>query len=215
MSEGYFGKREKLYLDDLHSALVSAHHILHYHSVVDGYGHISVRNPDNPAESFLLPQNIAPALLSSSDEFVEYKIDDGEPIEKDETRQHFSERYIHSELYKKFPDVNCVVHSHCTDVLPYTVGSVPLKSMTHMTGFLGLLRLLSIPSLLWANRLTSPRFIYADMGHHFRLLLPQLSCLQSHPSSLPRCHFQACHQLLVHLLQDALCPTLLPRRSGP
>ncbi|KAF2102493.1 hypothetical protein NA57DRAFT_71486 [Rhizodiscina lignyota] len=139
MSEGYFGKREKLYLDDLYSALISAHHILHYHSVLDAYGHVSVRNPDNPTASFWLPQNLAPALLTSGDDLIEYKIEDGEVMEKEdaEKRQHFSERYIHAEMYKKFPGVNCVIHSHCTDVLPYCVGSVPLKSMTHMTGFLG------------------------------------------------------------------------------
>lgn len=85
-----------------------------------------------------MPQNCPPALLSSADDLVEYKIEDASCVEKsDEERKHFVERYIHSEMYKKFPDVNAVVHSHCRDVLPYCVGSVPLKAMTHMTGFLG------------------------------------------------------------------------------
>lgn len=144
MSEGYFGKREKLYLSELHHGLIAAHHILHHHKVLDAYGHISVRNPDDPQKSFWLPQNLAPGLLSSEDELIEISIETGEPVEKDEKRQPVTERFIHSELYKKFPDVNCVVHSHASEVLPYCVGSVPLKSMEHMAAFLGTPRHLSL-----------------------------------------------------------------------
>lgn len=28
--------------------LILANHILHYHQVLDAYGHVSVRHPDNP-----------------------------------------------------------------------------------------------------------------------------------------------------------------------
>lgn len=137
MSQGYFGKREKLYLSDLHHGLIAAHHILHQHNVLDAYGHVSARNPDDPQKSFWLPQNLAPGLLSSETDLVEYSIETGEAVEKDEKRPSFTERFIHSEIYKKFPDVNCVVHSHCSEVLPYCVGSVPLKSLNHMCAFLG------------------------------------------------------------------------------
>ena len=33
---------------ELFSTLITANHILHYHDVVDAYGHISVRNPQDP-----------------------------------------------------------------------------------------------------------------------------------------------------------------------
>lgn len=135
MSAGYFPKREKVGLEDLFSGLVTACHILHHHGIFDAYGHISVRSPDNPA-TFWMPCNMPPALVSSSDDLVEYKIDSAEPVEKN-VKSGYLERHIHSEIYKRFPSVNSVVHSHSSDVLPYCVSGVPLKSTIHMAGFLG------------------------------------------------------------------------------
>lgn len=136
MSEGYFGKREKLYLDDLWWGLITTSHILHNHGVLDAYGHVSVRNPDTPAH-FFMPMSMAPALLSTADDIVEYKVEDASPADPNEKRKGYVERYIHSEIYKKFPNVNAVVHSHCSDVLPYTISGVPLKTSIHTAGYLG------------------------------------------------------------------------------
>jgi ribulose-5-phosphate 4-epimerase/fuculose-1-phosphate aldolase len=135
MSDGYFPKRTKLSLDDLWRGLITASHILHYHDVLDAYGHISVRNPDNP-ETFYMPRNLAPALISTVDDIVEYKVEDASAVEKNAPKGYL-ERFIHSEIYKRFPTVNSVVHSHSVDVLPYCVSEVPLKATTHMAGFLG------------------------------------------------------------------------------
>jgi ribulose-5-phosphate 4-epimerase/fuculose-1-phosphate aldolase len=144
MSAGYYGKREKLYLDDLHWALITSSHILHNHGIFDAYGHVSVRNPDN-LDHFLMPRNTPPALISSVDDIVEYKIEDASPVEKD-APAGYGERCIHSEIYKKFPGVNAVLHCHATDVLPFTISEVPLKACIHTAGFLGtnFLYLLSI-----------------------------------------------------------------------
>ncbi|KAF2501439.1 hypothetical protein BU16DRAFT_199879 [Lophium mytilinum] len=135
MSAGYFPKREKIGLEDLFKGLVTASHILHNNGVLDAYGHISVRSPDNPA-SFYMPCNISPALVSSPDDIIEYNVEDASPVEKN-VPQGYIERCIHSEIYKRFPTVNSVVHSHCSDVLPYGVSGVPLRATTHMAGFLG------------------------------------------------------------------------------
>jgi ribulose-5-phosphate 4-epimerase/fuculose-1-phosphate aldolase len=77
-----------------------------------------------------------PALVSSQDDLVEYNIGDATPVEKD-VKRGYIERHIHSEIYKRFPAINSIVHSHCSDVLPYCVSGVPLKATTHMSGFLG------------------------------------------------------------------------------
>lgn len=74
--------------------------------------------------------------MQSADDIVEYKIDNAEPMEKDAPKG-FAERCIHSEIYKKFPDVNAVVHAHATEALPFTINGVPLKASIHMAGFLG------------------------------------------------------------------------------
>ena len=78
-----------------------------------------------------------PALVSSQDDLVEYNVDGAEAVEKD-ARPGYLERHIHSEIYKRFPAINSVVHSHAGDVLPYCVSGVPLKNTIHMAGFLGI-----------------------------------------------------------------------------
>lgn len=135
MSVGYFPKREKLGLEDLFKGLVTASHILHNHGILDAYGHISVRSPDNPA-TFWMPCNMSPALISTTDDLIEYSVENAEPVEKN-VKPGYLERYIHSEIYKRFPAINSVVHSHCSEVLPYCVSGVPLKATIHMAGFLG------------------------------------------------------------------------------
>jgi len=98
-----------------------ASHILHYHNI----GHISVHSSDNPA-AFYLPYNIYHTLSSDADDLVEYNVADASPVEKD-VKSSYLERYIHSEIYKRFPAVNSVVRSHYSDVLPYCVSGVPLN----------------------------------------------------------------------------------------
>jgi ribulose-5-phosphate 4-epimerase/fuculose-1-phosphate aldolase len=49
----------------------------------------------------------------------------------------FSERFIHSEIYKAYPGVQAVVHSHSLEVVPFSISSTPLRACFHMAGFLG------------------------------------------------------------------------------
>lgn len=77
-----------------------------------------------------------PALVSSPDDLVEYHVDSADAVEKS-AKPGYIERYIHSEIYKRYPNINSVVHSHSSDVLPYCISGVPLKNTIHMAGFLG------------------------------------------------------------------------------
>jgi len=88
------------------STLITANHILHYHNIVDAYGHISVRNPLN-SSTFFLSANRAPALVANRSDLVEYKVEDASPVQQDAPRGYL-ERYIHSEIYKQYSDVNTV-----------------------------------------------------------------------------------------------------------
>lgn len=117
------------------TTLISANHILHYHSVVDAYGHISLRSPTNNSE-FYLSGNRAPALVSNASDLVTYLVSDASAVSADAPKGYI-ERYIHSEILKRFPDVNCVIHAHAQDVLPYATSGVPLRPVFHMPGFLG------------------------------------------------------------------------------
>jgi ribulose-5-phosphate 4-epimerase/fuculose-1-phosphate aldolase len=79
--------------------------------------------------------NQGPATVSGLADIGEYLISDGTPVNG--TTGGYAERYIHSEILKRYTDVNAVVHSHSEDVLPYTVIDKELESMYHMAGFLG------------------------------------------------------------------------------
>lgn len=115
--------------------LISANHILHFHNVVDAYGHISVRHPTEPS-TFMMSGSVAPAVVSSANDLIQYRISDCSPVDEN-AKKGYSERFIHGEIYKRFPDVNSVVHSHAEAVLPYTMNGVPLKPVFHIPGFLG------------------------------------------------------------------------------
>ena len=99
---------------------------------MDGYGHVSVRNPANPNRYFLARAG-APALVTSAD-IVEYDLDSA-PTSGAGTG--YSERFIHGEIYKARPDVKAVVHCHCLDVIPFAAANVPLRPMYHMGYFIG------------------------------------------------------------------------------
>ncbi|KAJ9651322.1 hypothetical protein H2198_009388 [Neophaeococcomyces mojaviensis] len=122
-------------LTTLLTTLISANHILHYNSVVDAYGHISIRNPEQ-TDQFIMSGNRAPALVSSHSDFVTYRISDASAVDPN-APQGYIERYIHSEMYKRYSSVQCVVHAHAPDILPYATSGVPLKPVYHLPGFLG------------------------------------------------------------------------------
>lgn len=115
--------------------LITASHILHQQDLFDAYGHISARNSQN-ASRFLLSEDIPPALVSSTDQIIEYNVADSQPVDPNESRSSYLERFIHGEIYRKFPDVAAVVHSHSSDVLPWTISGVPLRAVSQ-SGFLG------------------------------------------------------------------------------
>jgi ribulose-5-phosphate 4-epimerase/fuculose-1-phosphate aldolase len=78
----------------------------------------------------------APALVKSREDFIAYWIADSSPVDPD-APQGYSERFIHGEILKKFPDAKCVVHSHSEEVIPFTIGGKGVKPVFHMAGFLG------------------------------------------------------------------------------
>ena len=75
------------WLDDL----VTANRILADQGVVDGFGHISTREPRNP-NRFLLARSMAPALVTAAD-IMEFDLD-GNAIDA-RGRASYLERFIH------------------------------------------------------------------------------------------------------------------------
>ena len=112
--------------------LVAANRILADQGVLDGFGHVSIRHPANPA-NLLMSRSLAPALTTAAD-ILEYG-PDCNAID-DRGRASFLERFIHCEIYKARPDVKSVVHTHSPGVVPFAASTVPLRPMYHVAGFL-------------------------------------------------------------------------------
>ena len=113
--------------------LIVGNHILARESVLDGFGHVSVRSATNPSH-FYMSRSRAPGLVSR-DDIMEFD-ERSDPVDQ-RGRKMYGERYIHGEILAARPEVQAVVHSHSPDVLPFTVTKAPLQALIHMAAFLG------------------------------------------------------------------------------
>ena len=74
--------------------LVAANRILVAHGIIDGFGHVSARDPENPGR-FLISRSMAPALVRSRATMVSDV--DGNAVAGDQRRPH-QERFVHGEI---------------------------------------------------------------------------------------------------------------------
>ncbi len=116
-------------LDDL----VAAYRILAEHGVIDAYGHVSMRSPENPLRYFLA-RSLAPEAVQAED-LLEYDLD-SHPLDAG-GRESVRERFIHGEVYKARPEVTAVVHNHSPSVIPFSVTGVAMRPIFHMAAFVG------------------------------------------------------------------------------
>ena len=121
-------------LENLLNDLVIANRILANEDVVDAYGHVSVRHPDDPTR-FFLARSLAPEFITR-DDIVELTLD-GKPV-REEKRALYLERFIHGGIFEARPDVMAVVHAHAEDILAFGLTSAtPLKPVIHSGSFIG------------------------------------------------------------------------------
>ncbi|MDQ5850085.1 MAG: class II aldolase/adducin family protein [Pseudomonadota bacterium] len=121
------------HLDDL----VAANRILAAFGVIDAYGHVSLRSPENP-QRYLVARSLAPELVQLED-LLEYDLDSN-PLDaggKNAGRESVRERFIHGEIYKTRPEVMAVVHNHSPSVIPFSVTGVAMRPVYHMAAFVG------------------------------------------------------------------------------
>jgi ribulose-5-phosphate 4-epimerase/fuculose-1-phosphate aldolase len=115
--------------------LVTANRTLARLSVLDAFGHVSVRDPRDP-HRYLISRSIAPESVTAAD-ILALDLDSEIVDPRDEGKLLYRERFIHGEIYKARPDVNAVVHSHSPTVVPFTVTRARLRPLLHNAGFLG------------------------------------------------------------------------------
>jgi HCOMODA/2-hydroxy-3-carboxy-muconic semialdehyde decarboxylase len=121
-------------LDTLLDDLVIANRILAHEGVVDAYGHVTVRHPDDP-ERYFMSRSRSPELVSR-DDIMEIALG-GEPVDA-KGRRPYLERPIHGGVYEARDDVHAVVHNHAYDIIPFTVTNTPLRPMIHTAAGIGL-----------------------------------------------------------------------------
>jgi ribulose-5-phosphate 4-epimerase/fuculose-1-phosphate aldolase len=121
-------------LDNIFRDLVIANRILAKEEVVDAYGHVSIRHPDNP-NHFLIARSLAPDLVTA-DDIVELGLD-GQPV-RNEKRTLYLERFIHAAIFQARPEVMAVVHAHAEDTLPFCIADATrLRPVIHSGSFIG------------------------------------------------------------------------------
>ena len=126
--EGYGGLPRTA--EEAKEQCVLANRILANEDVVDAFGHVGVRNPEN-SESFFQSRSLSPELVTK-DDLLEIDLD-GNVITKTDMKP-YGERIIHSAILKARPDVNAIFHGHPHSVIPFSSTGVPIRPIAHFGG---------------------------------------------------------------------------------
>jgi len=108
--------------------LALANRIVANEGVLDAFGHISMRHPDDPGR-YLLSRSRAPELVEP-DDFIEYDLE-SRPIAEPGVGQ-YSERVIHGEIYKARPEVMAVCHHHAPAFMPLLATGTDYVPVFHL-----------------------------------------------------------------------------------
>jgi ribulose-5-phosphate 4-epimerase/fuculose-1-phosphate aldolase len=115
------------------SELVTANRVVAHLKLVDSFGHVTVRNPENPAR-FFMSRARAPRLVTKED-ILEFSLD-STPVDLRRLRP-YSERFIHGCLYKSRPDVMAICHNHAHELLPLAVTKTVMRPALHTAAVIG------------------------------------------------------------------------------
>src|SRR6201987_3398929 len=186
--------------DALLQDLVISNRILAREEVVDAYGHVSVRHPDNP-NRFLIARSLAPELVGPED-IVELDLD-GQPV-RDEDRSLYLERFLHAAIFVARPDVMAVVHAHAEDTLPFGIAQgTKLRPVIHLGSFIGA----EVPVWDIAGKFGDTSLLVTNMDQANDLA----QCLAGNRVALMRGHgFAAAARSLIEVVRLAV---YLPRNA--
>jgi ribulose-5-phosphate 4-epimerase/fuculose-1-phosphate aldolase len=136
--------------------LVAANRILANEGVVDGFGHVSIRDPENP-QRYILARARPPELIERRD-IMTFDLD-GTAVDASLGKPYL-ERHIHGALYEARPDVHAVVHSHSRGVVPFSVSNARLRPIVHSCATIGC----EIPVWDAQTRFGDTNLLIADMS---------------------------------------------------
>jgi ribulose-5-phosphate 4-epimerase/fuculose-1-phosphate aldolase len=115
------------------SELVVANRIVAHLKLVDSFGHVTVRHPENPRRYFM-SRSRAPGLVTKED-ILEFDLD-STPVDLRGFRP-YKERFIHGCIYKARPDVLAICHNHAHELLPLAVTKTALRPALHTAAVIG------------------------------------------------------------------------------
>ena len=113
--------------------LVAANRILAHEEVVDAFGHVSVRDPDNP-KRYIMARSRSPELVELAD-LIRFE-QDGRSLDP-QNRTPYGERMIHGAVYEARSDVNAVVHNHAYSLIPFGITGRTLEPVVHVASIIG------------------------------------------------------------------------------
>ena len=121
-------------LAEARQELALANRIVANEGIIDAFGHVSMRHPDNP-NRYLLSRSRAPELVTP-DDLLEYDLN-SQPV-RDPGVGQYSERVIHGEIYKARPEVMAVCHHHCPAFMPLLITGADYVPVFHLGAGAGL-----------------------------------------------------------------------------
>lgn len=120
-------------MTSLQRDLVLANRILADQGVLDAFGHVSIRLPDQP-DHYLISRSLGPALVTEDD--LQLFTLEGQPV-SDDPRPAYAERAIHGAIYAARPEVMAICHNHAPSTIPFGVTGTPLRPIMHMASLIG------------------------------------------------------------------------------
>ena len=99
----------------------------------DGLAHVSARSRTNP-NHFYIAHDVAPGMVTAAD-IVEDDLD-AKPVKGGDIAQ-YSERFIHSEIYRARPEVMAVLHAHTPELRVFGQSNVKLRPVSSKAIFIG------------------------------------------------------------------------------
>jgi HCOMODA/2-hydroxy-3-carboxy-muconic semialdehyde decarboxylase len=180
--------------------LVIANRILAREEIVDAYGHVSLRHPEDP-NRFLIARSLAQELVRP-DDIIELDLD-GQPM-RGEDRSLYLERFIHAAIFAARPDVMAVVHAHAEDTLPFGIAQgIKLRPVIHSGSFIGI----EVPVWDIADKFGDTNLLVTNMAQASDLA----KCFGGNSVALMRGHgFAAAARSLIEVVRLSV---YLPRNA--
>lgn len=113
--------------------LALANRILVRQGVLDAFGHVSPRNPDN-ADLFFLARSVGSELVIE-DDILLFDADSQSVTATDVPL--YSERVIHGTIYQARSDVAAVRHHHAPAIPPFCLADLKLRVVTQLGATIG------------------------------------------------------------------------------